>query len=180
MKIIPCNSEISHYKVAEKLLEDGVTMVHVINGREGVVLPEECSSMKIVHLNFSYRYGIDDFCVDKRGIRASLSFRGVPKLCDIPWSAVCAISSQNTDQYFIWVTAFDANEIEQFLPPDIRGEFSEIRDQSLLDEIPYLKEFAFDDVLKKLDGESSGEDGEDAEDEEEDDDPGEFPPLRFV
>ncbi|MBR4986398.1 MAG: hypothetical protein IKY83_11745 [Proteobacteria bacterium] len=177
MKIIPCNSEISHLKVAEKLLEDGVTMIHVINGREGVILPEACSSMKIVHLNFSYRYGIDDFCVDKRGIRASLSFRGVPQFCDIPWSAVCAISSQNTDQYFIWVTAFDANEIEQFLPPDIRSEFSEIRDQSLLDEIPYLKEFAFDEVLKKLNGDDSDES---EEEEEEDDDPGEFPPLRFV
>lgn len=179
MKIIPCNSEISHYKVAEKLLEEGVTMIHVINGREGVILPEACSSMKIVHLNFSYRYGIDDFCVDKRGIRASLSFRGVPQFCDIPWSAVCAISSQNTDQYFIWVTAFEASEIEQFLPPEIRGEFSEIRDQSLLDEIPYLKEFAFDEVLKKLDGESSEEESWESE-EEEDDDPGEFPPLRFV
>ena len=66
-------------------------LVVAAQNKKFTLVPESCSS-RIVHLNFSYRYRIDDFCVDEKGIRASLSFGGVPQFCDIPWSAVCGIS----------------------------------------------------------------------------------------
>ena len=172
MKLIPANAEISHYKVAESLLENGVTMVHVLRNRPGVVIPESCNT-NVVHLNFSYRYMIPDFCVDKKGIRASLSFGGVPFFCDIPWEAVCGISSQITDEFFVWVNVFEEDEIRQFLPPDFVDNLDEIRNMSILDEMPELKPYAVED-----------EDAEDEEEEDEDEDddvpPGGYTPLRFV
>ena len=165
MNIIPATSEISHYKVAQALLSEGVTMVHVLHDREGVVVPESCSS-RIVHLNFSYRYRIDDFCVDEKGIRASLSFGGVPQFCDIPWSAVCGISSQNTDEFFIWIDAFSPEDLSSFLPPEMLKEFDGLKEMSIFDEYPELRKYALED----------SEDDEDEDDEE----PPVYAPLRFV
>ena len=119
---------------------------------------------------------IPDFCVDSKGIRASLSFGGVPFFCDIPWDAVCGISSQITDEFFVWINVFQADEINQFLPPDFIQNLDEIKTMSRLEEMPELKPYAFDDEDAAA--------TEDEEDEEEDDDddipPGGYTPLRFV
>ena len=168
MKLLPCNSEISHLKVAEKLLEEGVTMIRLLRNRPGVTLPDFLNT-PIVNLNFSYRYGIEDFEVDERGIRASLSFRGVPQFCDIPWTAVCSIMSEKTDQIFVWLNIFEKEEIQNFLPPQMSAMFDEARDASMLDEFPELAEF-------------TTKDDEMSDDDEEDDEvpPGGFTPLHFV
>ena len=183
MKLYPCTAEISHYKVAEKLLESGVTMVRIIRNRPGVQLPEFLNT-PIVNLNFSYRYGISDFEVDDKGIRASLSFKGVPHFCDIPWSAICAILSEVTDELFVWINVFHKDEIARFLPPELRGSFDEAAQASVLDEFPELREFTFDDGLRNVsDTEDDDENDEESEDDEEEDDdipPGGFTPLHFV
>ncbi len=173
MKLIPANEEISHYKVAEALLENGVTMIHLLRNRPGVVVPDSCNT-NVVHLNFSYRYMIPDFCVDDKGIRASLSFGGVPFFCDIPWEAVCGISSQLTDEFFVWINVFNAEEIQQFMPPDFLKNLDEIKNMSILEEMPELKPYAFDSET----GEEN--DGEDEDDEDDDMPPGGYTPLRFV
>ena len=164
MNLIPANAEISRLKVAEHLLDNGVMMVHLLSARDGVVLPDFLKT-QIVRLNFSYRYGIDDFEVDSRGIRASLSFNGVPQFCDIPWTAVCGLSSGVTDEFFIWIDIFDKDEISKFLPAELADQFSELKNASILEEMPELKPYAVDE-----------------EDEEEDDDipPGGYKPLSFV
>lgn len=169
MNLYPCNAEISHYKIAEALLEEGVTMVQILTNRPGVELPSFLNT-PIVNLNFSYRYGIDDFEVDERGIRASLSFKGVPHFCDIPWDAICAIRSDNTDQFFVWINVFNDEEVGRYLPPEIRAKFDEIKNESLLDEYPELKDFAFDEAKSE----------DEQEDEDDDVPPGGFTPLRFV
>ena len=167
MKLVPANAEISHYKVAEHLLENGVTMIHLLRNRPGITLPESLNT-RIVRLNFSYRYGISDFSVDEKGIRASLSFQGVPQFCDIPWSAVCGISSQVTDEFFIWIDIFEKDEITEFLNPEMAAQYLALKDVSLLEEMPELLPYAVDEEEEK--------------DDDEDDDipPGGYTPLRFV
>lgn len=175
MNVIPATSEVSRYKVAEKLLSEGLTMVHVVREREGVELPDVCNT-PVVHLNFSYRFGLSDFEVDERGIRASLSFGGVPRWCDLPWDAVVGISSTVTDQFFIWIDCFSRAELESMLPPDILSAYAATKDEqvSIFDELPELREFAVDDPSTGAD--SSTED----DDSDEDDEPSAYGPLRFV
>ena len=189
MKILPCNADISRYKVAEFLLEEGVVMVRILRNRPNVVLPEFLDT-PIVNLNFSYRYGISDFAVDERGIRASLSFRKIPHFCDIPWSAVCAIMSEKTDQIFVWADVFEKNELRAYMPPDLVSMLDNIKTDELLGEFPELEDF----IVKPSDSlkfatESSNEPDADSpkdenEDDEEDDDddipPGGFGELHFV
>ena len=169
MRLIPANAEISRYKVAEHLLDNGVTMVHLLRDRPGVIIPDFLNT-RVVRLNFSYRYGIADFCVDDKGIRASLSFQGVPQFCDIPWEAVCGLSSGVTDEFFMWVDIFEKNEIAQFMPPELVDEFWEVRNVSLLEEMPELQPYAKEEK----------EDSDEDEDEDDDVPPGGYTPLRFV
>lgn len=176
MKLFPANSEVSKYKVAEHLLESGVTMMHILRDRPGVVIPSFLNT-RIVRLNFSYRYGISDFCVDKRGIRASLSFQGQPQFCDIPWEAICGISSAVTDEMFFWIDIFSRDELLKMMPPEIVAGLDDMEKGSIFEEMPELKQFAVDEVK---DSESDEED-EAEEDEEDDDAPeGGYTPLRFV
>ena len=146
MNVIPATSEVSRYKVAKALLFEGLTMVHVVRGRKGVELPSVCNT-PVVHLNFSYRFGLSDFEVDESGIRASLSFGGVPHWCDLPWDAVVGISSTVTDQFFIWIDCFSSTELETMLPPDMLAAYASTRGEkvSIFDEIPELLAFAADD-----------------------------------
>lgn len=175
MNVIPATSEVSRYKVAEKLLSEGLTMVHVVREREGVELPDVCNT-PVVHLNFSYRFGLSDFEVDERGIRASLSFGGVPRWCDLPWEAVVGISSTVTDQFFIWIDCFSRGELESMLPPDILSVYAATTDEkiSIFDELPELREFAVDEPSKGSDSSTEGDDSG------EDDEPNAYGPLRFV
>lgn len=185
MNMIPATSEVSRFKVAEKLLSEGMTMVHVVRDRPGVVLPSVCHT-PVVHLNFSYRFGLSDFAVDSKGIRASLSFGGVAQWCDLPWDAVVGLSSSVTDQFFIWIDCFSREELEAMLPPDMLAAYAATKDEkiSIFDELPELREFAADDSFgdgEKSGGEeaSDGTDGDEEEDEE-DDMPRGFEPLHFV
>ncbi len=189
MKILPCNADISRYKVAEFLLEEGVVMVRILRKRPGVILPTFLDT-PIVNLNFSYRYGIDDFAVDERGIRASLSFRKIPHFCDVPWSSVCAIMSEKTDQMFVWADVFDKNELRAYMPPDLVSMLDDIKTEDLLSEFPELEDFLVKpgdgltfapESTEEPDDESSKEN--ESDDEEEDDDdipPGGFGELHFV
>lgn len=188
MKILPCNADISHYKVAEFLLEEGVVMVRILRNRPGVILPEFLDT-PIVNLNFSYRYGIDDFAVDERGIRASLSFRKIPHFCDIPWSAVCAVMSEKTDQIFVWANIFQKNELQSYMPPELVSMLDDIKTDELIAEFPELEDFlaAPGDDLKfapessdESDDENSNENSDESDDDDDDIPPGGFGELHFV
>lgn len=154
MKFYPVSAEISQLKVAQKLLDSGIIMVHVIRARDGVRVPDVCQT-EIVRLNFSYRYMIEDFCVDEDGIRASLSFSGVPVFCDIPWRAVCAISSEKTDQFFLWPDLLSADEQQRYLPPDTIAQIKENENISMTEKYPELRLFAVDSD----DDDDEGDDG---------------------
>ena len=85
-----------------KLIELGMTMVTVDSRRPGVVVPPIHQGELQLNLNFSLRFGIEDFNYDDDDVRASLSFGGVPHLCILPWSAVYMIRSHVTDDVAVF------------------------------------------------------------------------------
>lgn|GEM_PF-562039 len=77
----------------QKLIEMGMVMVTLDARTHGVRVPTRFKNDLQLHLNFSHRFGIDDFQYDERGVQASLSFQGQPFRCVIPWSAVYMMRS---------------------------------------------------------------------------------------
>ena len=61
----------------ERLLDAGKVMVHLLPGLLGVRVPSNFRHERILRLNFSYRFGIADFQVDERGVRARRPRAGV-------------------------------------------------------------------------------------------------------
>lgn len=95
-----------------KLIEMGMTMVTVDSRRPGVVVPPAHQGEIQLNLNFSLRFGIEDFRFDDDDVRASLSFGGVPHLCILPWSAVYMIRSHVTDDVAVFPNS---------LPPELQA-----------------------------------------------------------
>lgn len=88
----------------ERLLESGISVVHLVPDHEGVHLPSHLYGQPAVLLNFSYQFNLDDFSFDDIGVSASLSFSGLDHPCHVPWPAVVAISNQDRSQVFFWDT----------------------------------------------------------------------------
>lgn len=95
-----------------KLIEMGMTMVTVDSRRPGVVVPPVHQGEIQLNLNFSLRFGIDDFRYDEDDVRASLSFGGIPHLCILPWSAVYMVRSHVTDDVAVFPNS---------LPPELQA-----------------------------------------------------------
>jgi len=200
MKFIPVPASTEYQAVMEKLLDAGIVMVHLIPGLLGVKVPAAFKSQPILRLNFSYRFGISDFMVDERGVRASLSFGGVNHFCDIPWGAVLAISSTPADEMYVWVENFSLDQLEPILPPPLLAQLRAFEAAGLLDEDKSEddekeaskddeKEASKDDEENKKedsedDSEEDSEDDDEKEDSEDDGDddvpPGGWGPLRLV
>ncbi len=77
----------------EKLVEVGMVMVTLDTRRKGVQVPARFRNDLQLHLNFSHRFGIDDFLYDEHGVQASLSFHGQAFRCVVPWTAVYMMRS---------------------------------------------------------------------------------------
>lgn len=74
------------------LLDNGVTALHLDARAPGVQVPARFADNPWLVLNYSHRYHVADFAFDDDGVRASLTFGGVPFLCVVPWTAVFAIT----------------------------------------------------------------------------------------
>ncbi len=195
MKFIPVPASTEYQAVMEKLLDAGIVMVHLIPGLLGVKVPAAFKNQPVLRLNFSYRFGISDFMVDERGVRASLSFGGVNHFCDIPWGAVLAISSTPADEMYVWVENFSLDQLEPILPPPLLAQLRAFEAAGLLDE----ENPSDDDDEEETSDESKSDndktsddddeeeasdddDEEEASDDDDDDDvpPGGWGPLRLV
>jgi stringent starvation protein B len=104
-------------------LEKGVAMVHLDARRAGVVVPSQHVEDPHLRLNLSYRYGIPDLVIDDERVQATLSFRGRPFQCQMPWAAVFGITSQTTGDGQVW-------------PEDLPGEVVTALSESQGYEIP--------------------------------------------
>lgn len=80
--------------VFTRMIDRGLVMVTLDARADGVHVPEHLRSEPQLALNFSHRFGIEDFTYDEQGVRASLSFSGQDVFCDVPWSAVWMMRSQ--------------------------------------------------------------------------------------
>lgn len=79
--------------VMETLLDAGAVLVHVDSRRDGVKVPVEHADQPKLVLRFGHQLSppIPDLDVDDHGVRGTLTFRGQPFACDLPWGSVYAL-----------------------------------------------------------------------------------------
>lgn len=107
-------------EVFSKLIDQGMVLVSLDARPEAVAVPPQHKDNLQLALNFSHRFGLDDFAYDERGVRASLSFNRQPFFCDIPWSAVFLMRSQVTGEVVLFPSS---------LPPEMAPLLAGIEEQ---------------------------------------------------
>lgn len=107
------NETETKQEVFGRLLEQGVTALHLDPRRGGVDVPAHLVERPWLVLNFSYQYHIDDFEFDDNTVVASLSFQGTPYPCRVPWSAVFGITDGSQQVGRLWEDDLPAEVIAQ-------------------------------------------------------------------
>jgi stringent starvation protein B len=103
-------------EVVTKLLEDGPVLVHLDARRPGVDVPDQHRSepKQVLRLGHGLTPPIPDLDIDDTGIRATLTFRGKPFPCRIPWAAVYAVVAED-GRGLVW---------PEHVPPEVQSEFA--------------------------------------------------------
>lgn len=83
-------------------LDKGLTMVHVDARRTGVLVPEHLKNEMHLALNLSYRFDPPDLSVNEWGVRSTLRFSGTYFTVALPWSALFAITSHVTKEFWVF------------------------------------------------------------------------------
>jgi stringent starvation protein B len=86
-------------------LEQGMTQIHLDARRPGVLVPEKFRKDHHLVLNVSYRFDPPDLSVSEWGVRQTLSFGGSRFTVAVPWSALYAVASLATREF--WMFAED-------------------------------------------------------------------------
>lgn len=89
-------------ELLETLLDKGMTLVALDGGAAGVDLPERLLGDPQVRLNLSYRFGLP-IELDDEGVRARLTFAGVPHDCKIPWGAIYLAHSHVSEEQYLFL-----------------------------------------------------------------------------
>jgi stringent starvation protein B len=114
-------------------LDRGMVMVHLDARRPGVVVPPALRSESHLRLNLSYRFEPSDLSVGEWGLRSTLSFSGTRFTVAVPWSAIFAITSQTSREF--WMFPED-------MPPELTQSAGPTRPSPLpvLSRAPGLRE----------------------------------------
>lgn len=83
-------------------LEQGMTQIHLDARRPGVLVPKKFVGSVHLVLNLSYRFDPPDLTVNDWGVRETLSFGGERFTIGVPWSALYAIASHVTHDFFMF------------------------------------------------------------------------------
>ncbi len=83
-------------------LEQGLTMIHLDARRPGVLVPEHLKLEPHLLLNLSYRFDPPDLAVGEWGVRCTLTFAGRRFTIAVPWSALYAISSHLSKEFWMY------------------------------------------------------------------------------
>lgn len=83
-------------------LEKGMAQLHLDARRPGVLVPESFKSNHHLVLNVSYRFDPPDLSVSDWGVRETLSFSGSRFTVGVPWSALYAIASHVTREFWMY------------------------------------------------------------------------------
>lgn len=89
----------------EVMLSHGDVMVFLHLGYPGLALPSGLPNVEgAVSLRFGYNLHppIFDLALSDDALSGTLSFKGVPYPCTIPWGAVNAIRLDGVDHYVYW------------------------------------------------------------------------------
>jgi stringent starvation protein B len=124
------------------LLDQGMVMMHLDARRAGVEVPSYLGHEAHLRLNLSYRFLLNDLLIDDWGVGATLSFRGQPFPCRIPWGALFALTRSGTVEGWLW---------QEDLPPELAATTSESTDVGLApvepeSPRPRLQEVPLDDT----------------------------------
>ena len=101
-------------------LGEGMVMVHLDARRPGVLVPRELKCESHLRLHLSYRFDPPDLSVGEWGIRSTLSFSGKQFTVAIPWTALFAITSKKTHEFWMFPEDIPI-ELTQIPPPTLRA-----------------------------------------------------------
>ena len=111
-----------------KALEQGMTQVHLDARRPGVLVPKKFTTDHHLVLNISYRFDPPDLTVNDWGVRETLSFGGERFTVGVPWSALYAIASHVSHDFFMFPEDMPeellqgAVERQSAVPPNARSD----------------------------------------------------------
>ncbi|QDE81819.1 ClpXP protease specificity-enhancing factor SspB [Myxococcus xanthus] len=83
-------------------LDQGMVMIHLDARRPGVLVPASVKTEAHLRLNLSYRFDPPDLTVGEWGVRSTLSFSGSRFTIAVPWSALFAIASHVTKEFWMY------------------------------------------------------------------------------
>lgn len=90
-------------EIFEKFLDGNATTMLVFDATQpDVRVPEMFRQEKDLRLNFCLEFRIPEFCVDKQGVRGSLSFPEGFAFCDVPWNHVFIIRNVESGETYTW------------------------------------------------------------------------------
>ena len=114
-------------KAAEKkerllqALDQGMVMIHLDARRPGVLVPVSLRTEAHLRLNLSYRFDPPDLSVGDWGVRSTLSFSGSRFTVAVPWSALFAITSHTTKEFWMYPDDMPEELIQMSVPPPPDG-----------------------------------------------------------
>jgi stringent starvation protein B len=85
-----------------KALEQGMTQIHLDARRPGVLVPKRFQGDHHLVLNLSFRFDPPDLTVNEWGVRETLSFGGERFTIGVPWTALYAIASHASHDFFMF------------------------------------------------------------------------------
>ena len=94
-------------------LDKGMVMIHLDARRPGVLVPASLRTEAHLRLNLSYRFDPPDLTVGEWGVRSTLSFSGSRFTVAVPWSALFAITSHVTKEFWMYPDDMPAELIQQ-------------------------------------------------------------------
>jgi stringent starvation protein B len=98
-------------------LEKGMAMIHLDARRPGVLVPDSLRPECHLRLNLSYRFDPPDLSVSDWGVRSTLSFSGKRFKVSVPWSALFAITSHVTREFWMYPDDMPPEVIQQSTEP---------------------------------------------------------------
>jgi stringent starvation protein B len=110
--------------VLDKLLQDGPVLLHIDARFAGVDVPDQHrrDARLILRIGYGLTPAIPDLGFDDHGARATLTFRGKPFACRIPWGAIYAVVAED-GRGLVWPDDVPDDVAEQ-LERELRGQKS--------------------------------------------------------
>jgi stringent starvation protein B len=116
-----------------RFLSEGMVLVHLDARLPGVRVPRAHRNEPLLRLNLSYRFASRDLVVDDDGVRCTLSFSGLPYLCELPFPAIFAITSHVSGESMVWPESLPTEARQDALEVQ-RGVLKVVPSPSLAEE----------------------------------------------